>query len=184
VDLWVRAENILRDGGTFSYALDPEDQACFAGTAGHNTVQFDDRDQMPRLGRFLFGEWARTTHAEHCTLSDGVESFSASYRDWAGVEHHRCVELSRRQMVVEDSVSGFERKAVLRWRLIPGPWRNIRDGWSNGQFCIEVVTDSAVETRRDLVEGWESLNYLQKTPVPVIEVESGERCTFKTTVSW
>ena len=27
------------------------------GLQAHNTIQFDDRDQMPRLSRFLFGSW-------------------------------------------------------------------------------------------------------------------------------
>jgi hypothetical protein len=31
----------------------------FAGTASHNTIQFDDRDQMPRVSRFLFGDWLK-----------------------------------------------------------------------------------------------------------------------------
>lgn len=184
VDLWVGAENILRDAGTFSYAAAPEEQASFAGTAGHNTVQLDDRDQMPRLGRFLFGEWTQAAHAEHRAAADGCESFFATYRDWAGGEHHRRVDLSRQQMVVEDRVSGFRRNAVLRWRLAPGPWRIDDNRWSNGRFSIDVVLDPAVETRRELVEGWESLHYLQKSLIPVIEVESRERCTFKTTITW
>src|SRR4029079_19380469 len=56
VDLWKDGTNLLRDGGSYSYS-DMEGTAYFSGTASHNTVQFDDRDQMPRVGRSLFGDW-------------------------------------------------------------------------------------------------------------------------------
>ena len=54
VDLWVKDQNLLSDAGTYSYNTDARWLKYFPGTQSHNTVQFDDRDQMPRLGRFLF----------------------------------------------------------------------------------------------------------------------------------
>ena len=55
VDLWIGAENILRDAGSYSYNTEDRWLNYFSGTASHNTIQFDDRDQMPRHSRFLFG---------------------------------------------------------------------------------------------------------------------------------
>jgi len=60
VDLWWKGRNVLKDGGTFSYNSTAEDLNYFGGVASHNTVQFGQRDQMPRLGRFLFGAWPKT----------------------------------------------------------------------------------------------------------------------------
>ncbi|MGI9499745.1 MAG: heparinase II/III domain-containing protein, partial [Geminicoccaceae bacterium] len=57
VDLWVEGVNLLRDSGSFSYNPAPGASPDLRATAAHNTIEFDDRDQMPRLGRFLFGSW-------------------------------------------------------------------------------------------------------------------------------
>ena len=60
IDLWFRGTNLLGDAGSYSYYSKPDLSEYFSGTIAHNTVQFDDRDQMPRLSRFLFGGWLKT----------------------------------------------------------------------------------------------------------------------------
>ena len=60
LDFWLGGRNILRDGGTCSYHTDQTQMDFFFGTASHNTVAFDHRDQMPRIGHFLFGRWLKT----------------------------------------------------------------------------------------------------------------------------
>ena len=183
VDLWVDGENLLRDGGTFSYAAGQPDCHYFPGTASHNTIQFDDRDQMPRLSRFLFGEWLRSRDVRLPVQAGGKMMFSASYRDWLGAEHRRSVELGQGRLFVEDRVSGFRRKAVLRWRLAPGTWRQDGQRCTNGRVSIDVSADVSL-SRMELVTGWESRYYLKKEPIPVIEVESPGACVFKTTILW
>ena len=77
-DLWLGDRNLLRDAGTFSYN-DPEAREdFFAGTAAHNTVQFDDRDQMPRLGRFLFADWLKARGVEPVHQANGGIEAAAS----------------------------------------------------------------------------------------------------------
>src|SRR5690606_34736302 len=53
VDLWWRGINIALDAGTHSYNAPPPWNNTLAGTACHNTVMVDGRDQMDRAGRFL-----------------------------------------------------------------------------------------------------------------------------------
>jgi len=53
LDLWLDGDNLLRDAGSYSYNTEPKWLNYFGGTASHNTVQFDERDQMPRLSRFF-----------------------------------------------------------------------------------------------------------------------------------
>jgi hypothetical protein len=49
LDFWLAGSNVLRDAGSYSYNTEPEWLNVFPGhNASHNTVQFDDRDQMPR----------------------------------------------------------------------------------------------------------------------------------------
>jgi len=59
VDLWWRGLNIAADPGTYSYnAPEPWDNPL-AHTAYHNTVTVDDRDQMDRVGKFLWFPWLK-----------------------------------------------------------------------------------------------------------------------------
>ena len=59
VDLWLGGTNVLRDGGSYSYNISNEITKYYNGVSSHNSIQFDDRDQMPVLGRFLFGSWLK-----------------------------------------------------------------------------------------------------------------------------
>ena len=56
-DLWHKGMNLLRDGGTYAYNASSSDLATFPGIACHNSLQFDALEPMPRLGRFLWGDW-------------------------------------------------------------------------------------------------------------------------------
>lgn len=170
LDLWHGGRNLLRDAGSFSYNVEAQWLRYFPGTASHNTVEFDGRDQMPRLSRFLFGDWLRTCSLEPLVRGDGVVSCAAGYRDGKGAAHARHVRLGADSLQVCDEVSGFAGKAVLRWRLEPGDWLLDGNGASNGAQRLS-VTGNVPIVRCELVEGWESRYYLEKTRVPVLEVE-------------
>lgn len=183
LDLWLGDDNVLRDGGTYGYHAEARWLEYFPGTASHNTVQFDERDQMPRLSRFLFGGWLKTTgRPDFRTSNDGV-SFAAGYRDGWGAEHRRAVALTARSLTIDDSVRGFRRKAVLRWRLIPGEWSQTGRTVSNGRVTLTVSTAAKI-VRLAIVEGWESRHYLQRTPIPVLEIEVDAPSEIRTTVEW
>lgn len=185
LDFWMDGENWLRDAGSFSYNTEKRWLDYFPGTVAHNTVQFDGRDQMPRLSRFLFGAWLKARHVQPLALSDQEQSCGAGYRDWKGAQHYRRVALSEQILRVEDRVECFGSKAVLRWRLKPGEWavdavaqRIQLDG-----FSLTVATTVPVK-RFELVEGWESRYYLQKTALPVLEIEIDQPGELITTIEW
>lgn len=190
LDFWLGGDNLLRDAGTYSYNTEPQWLSYFGGTASHNTVQFDDRDQMPRLSRFLLGNWLRTSFLEPLTGDAQTTRFAAGYEDDHGASHRRRVHLTGAQLTVMDEVAGFARKAVLRWRLAPGNWR--LEGAPNaprlmlaeaGGITLAVHASVPV-VRCELVEGWESRHYLEKTPVPVLEVEIRQPGTLTTELHW
>jgi hypothetical protein len=193
VDFWVAGQACLRDAGTYSYNTEPKWLDYFGGVSGHNTVQFDDRDQMPRLSRFLLGDWLRTERLESLhTTAEGVVS-GAGYRDRAGASHHRRVTLNENRMVVVDQVEGFSCRAVLRWRLVPGDWHQETTSDGETGFCHRVtggnghtltLRSSARVSRCEIVEGWESLHYLEKTPAPVLELEVTQPATLTTEYLW
>ncbi len=171
-DFWYKEENILRDGGTFSYNTNPEWFDYFTGTESHNTVQFDGRNQMPRLSRFLFGDWLKMTGASELSNKNCITCWSGAYRDRQGCHHRRIVETREKKWRIIDEICGFTWKAVLRWRLKPGKWSLSGNVCEGPGVKIEICSDKPIR-RLELVKGWESRHYLEKTELPVLEIEVG-----------
>jgi hypothetical protein len=169
-DLWYKGINILRDSGTYSYNAEPVWQQYFPGTAAHNTVQFDGRDQMPRLGRFLFGEWLQMQQPGELLYHGDTLSWTAAYTDYKKCRHKRTVLASGLVWKIVDEIEGFTTSAVLRWRLAPGSWR------IDGMNCIGKLAEFSIQcttpiTRFELVEGCESRYYQEKVTLPVLEIQ-------------
>lgn len=183
VDLWLGDRNLLRDAGTYSYNTDAQWLNYFPGTASHNTVQFDDRDQMPRLSRFLFGNWLKTSYLEPLRECDDSTSFAAGYRDGWGAAHKRHIQLMEHCLKITDHVEGFQRKAVLRWRLEPGDWSIEGNIVTDGKHRLEIGAMIPI-ARLELTLGWESRYYLQKEQVPVLEVEVHQSGVLTTEYHW
>lgn len=182
-DLWFNGENLLRDAGSYSYNAEPRWMDYFVGTISHNTVQFDDRDQMPRLSRFLFGDWLKTRWIDPLREDTQATHFGTAYCDRRQASHNRCVELGNEQLKVIDEVAGFVRKAILRWRLMPGDWQMADQRITNGTHELKVHANVPL-FRFELVEGWESRHYLERTAVPVLEVEIDRPGRLTTEYRW
>jgi hypothetical protein len=192
VDLWVDGVNLLRDSGTYSYNQDTTLYEYLASVRAHNTVQFDDRDQMPRLGRFLYGNWL--TSERVLFRADGQEGgvAAAAYRDDHAAVHERRIELGLARLRVTDCVSGFKRNAKLRWRLPPADWVLERtsagikllrqDGAGTATFAT--IRSTANISAVGLNEGWESTHYLQKSTVRVLELVLSDGGTIETSFCW
>ena len=179
LDLWHQGKNIVRDGGSFSYNTSEPWQSYFPGTASHSTVQFDDRDQMPRVSRFLFSNWLEPLKVSTITHEGDSQAWCCAYRDAWGAEHYRKVSLSSHCLMVTDAVKGFNKKAVLRWRLISGHWSLEGNQLSLDGIRLTINSDSSL-TRIELVTGFESRYYGEKTPLPVLEVEVNSCATIET----
>jgi hypothetical protein len=167
LDLWVGGRNLLRDAGTFSY--NATGSAWFGSTAAHNTVEFDGRDQMPRLGRFLFGDWLRAEAVQVVAVSDNGVSAGAGYTDTFGARHHRAVTLTDRTLVCTDTLSGRFRSACLRWRLAPGDWTLQGQALHGAGLSVEMSTNAGA-VALNLGTAAESRYYLQQTEIPVLEL--------------
>ena len=171
LDLWVGGQNLLVDGGSYSYNAAPDDFRYFRGVWSHNTVSFDERDQMPLLRRFLYGGWLDAGEVEACS-GDGPREVRASarYEDWRGASHRRQILLTPSALVCKDMLGGQAKRAVLRWRLGGGPWHQDGGGLVGPTGRMDVSVEG-VELRRELVVGWTSLHYLERQEVRVLEVE-------------
>lgn len=63
IDIWYKGENILLDAGSYKYNTDPQTMRYFSGTASHNTVMLDDKDQMLKGGHFIWFYWSQCREA-------------------------------------------------------------------------------------------------------------------------
>jgi hypothetical protein len=125
---------------------------------------------MPRISRFLFGSWLKTRNLSSIKNIEGKLTWSAGYKDYKGTEHNRKVLLSDGKVKIRDTVKGFRKRAVIRWRLAPINWL------LNGVSCSSTIGTFRVSAnvpikRSELVEGFESKNYLEKVTIPVFELE-------------
>jgi hypothetical protein len=183
LDLWVRGFNLACDGGSFSYNTHDKWLNYFGGVESHNTVQFDGRDQMLRVSRFLFADWLECTKLE---FNDSQSVVTAGYRDRWGAGHERTVHLlPKGGCTVVDRIDGFRTRAVLRWRLTPqtDDWSCVDGVWCSGAVSIN-IRSSVAAARFEKVIGWESKHYGAKTPVSVLELEVPSAATITTTFAW
>ncbi len=112
LDIWKGDQDLLVDGGTYSYASSGWEY--FPSTAAHNSIEFDKRDQMPRISRFLFGSWLKRDVLIEDTQNNSI---CCSYVDSWGCQHERSVSLKEDIILVRDRISGPFKSAVLRWRF-------------------------------------------------------------------
>ena len=166
IDLWHEDTNLISDAGTYSYNAPKELLEYFSGTESHNTIQFDYRDQMPRISRFLFGDWLSTNSTDF----DYTKNYaSSSYKDRHGSFHKRDVKLNKKYLKITDHISGFNIKAVSRFRLPNKKW------FIKGNIVIsedgerlEVLSESKYKIF--LNEGSNSRYYFRKEKVCVLEL--------------
>jgi hypothetical protein len=190
VDFWVNGLNLLRDGGSYSYNTEENWLNYFSGTESHNTIKFDDNEQMPKVSRFLFGDWLKASRIQPLKESNGFISYGTGYKANSGISHFRSISLSGQELQVLDEVNGFQRKAVLRWRLPLGEWSMekesneislLNDKFKGFSLSVS-VSGNVTFARVEVVGGWESSHYLDKTEISVLEVEVTKNCSLTTTI--
>lgn len=175
ITLYINDICIFCDGGSYSYV--GSDADYFSASKNHNTVEFDDREQMPKLSQFLFGEWPVCTSIHKLSIDDGYQFSSSEYQTYFGAKHFRSVSVVNNHIKITDKVSGFSKKAVLRWRLPEYDWSFKKEGdityLSTSQLpkvSISLTCKFGFLNYR-LIDGWESLYYSHKTKVILAEFE-------------
>jgi len=181
-DLWHRGVNVLRGPGSYSYNAEEPWAGYFSSTKAHNTVELDGRNQMPSISRFLRGSWLKLNSSTGLQFKDGKTTWSGSYKDYQGGRHKRTIENNGTSWTIVDEIEGFANRAILRWRLAPGNWQISGIKCFNDFGEIDVISSVPIK-RLELVEGWESRYYFQKSPLPVLEVEvEGNRAVLQSEI--
>jgi asparagine synthase (glutamine-hydrolysing) len=188
VDMWWRGENVLCDPGTYSYNAPAPFDHAFAGTRFHNCVTVDDADQMTRLSRFLWGDWANA-HAHRVeNRSDSLcvlEGEHDGYRRF-GVRHRRAIVRipGDNWIIVDDLVGTGHHSLRLHWLTQDVPFETIAPDTIDLKFnagTMRLFLASSAEAHLDIVRagrtvsgdpfplrdpgrGWQSRYYARKEP--------------------
>lgn len=183
LDLWQKGVNLLRDAGSYSYNSDSSEWYC--STRAHNTIEFDGRDQMPRLGRFLFGGWLRADCVKLARDDGETASAGAAYTDAHGARHSRMITLGEKVLICQDSISGSFNEACLRWRLAPGAWYVEGNCVRNGEYSVEIEIEiDGISVTPVLGITLESRYYQHNDEIPEISVLVTKPATLQTRVSF
>ncbi|MCJ7624723.1 MAG: heparinase II/III family protein [Anaerolineaceae bacterium] len=127
VDLWWLGHNIASDAGTYRYTASDPWNNTFAGTAVHNTITVEGKDQMRRVGRFLWLKWAQARILEQ---ENNEYSICAQHNGYAGlgVLHRRkLTRVNPDNWLVEDIIHPLESASKtiivsLHWLLPDWSW--------------------------------------------------------------
>ena len=179
VDIWHKGENIICDAGTFSYNTDDKSLKYFSGTESHNTIQFDNRDQMPRLGRFLYGKWLNTKRTK-LNINETEKSICSEYSDYKKAFHKRKIIAEINRWLIIDEIDNFKNMAVLRWRFNDKNIQLNGNELSGDKFKLRIETDLAISLTLD--ENVRSLHYMQKDNIPVLTIISKNPGEIKTII--
>jgi hypothetical protein len=111
-------EDVLIDSGTYTYISNPEWRNRFRGSAGHNTVRIDERDQAVPAGPF---RWTGRPDTRILAWSAEAGFIDAECR-YAGFRHRRRLLLAPDQTIfVLDTVEGPGGEHAIEQFWHPAP---------------------------------------------------------------
>ncbi len=201
-DLWFGGENILRDAGSYSYFCPAPWDKYFKSTKAHNTVEVDGLDQMTRGPRFLWHDWTRARligrGADVAADAEWWEGEHEGYVRRLGVVHRRRVERrGESHWTIVDQLLGKGSHTVrLFWRLGDWPFEWHDDSGvlishtPMGPVRLTVAAEGGLRISGKMtrgrsddqgVQGWESLYYAEKLPIPVLTAEVCGPCPIRLT---
>jgi hypothetical protein len=179
-DLWHNGVNICRDAGSYSYnSGNAEDDGYFKSVKAHNTVAFDDHEQMPRLGRFMLGQWIKPEYVGPIeSLNHGGYRWSGAYKDYRGNRHQRTIKWHENTWIIQDLLSKPFKNAEIRFHLMPGPYRIETHRAIAPWGTVEI---EPFDCQISMTSEFESLYYWEKQPVNLLVVRVEKNCGTITT---
>ncbi len=159
LDIWYKGENILIDAGSYKYNTDDTTMRYFSGTASHNTVMLDDKDQMLKGGRFIWYYWSKMIDAI-LIENPGDYMFEGSVQVFSyiknGILHNRKV-IKKKHLpiwVIKDEIKGAPHGLIRQTWHMPfelSDQVNITACYNEGEILQPQIQD-----------GWHSSLYGQK----------------------
>jgi len=174
----------LVDPGTYAYHTHPAWRQYFRGTAAHNTVRVDGRDQSRSGGNFMWLDKARAGCSRWSCgpTEDLFEGWHDGYTRLPDpVQHRRWIMLDKaaRRVLIEDllQMAGeheielfFHCSEQCRVRAIPGGYELDAQG---GTVALRLPQVSGAASRvysgsTSPIAGWRSRRFDHKQPAPTI----------------
>jgi hypothetical protein len=167
-------EDVLVDSGTYTYVADPIQRDWFRGSAAHNTIRINGKDQAMPAGPFRWLkkpvvdilEWSSTARHDLISATCRSHSFGGDVK----FIHRRTVLLIRPNLlIVCDTIDG------------PAGSHMVEQFWHPGEVltpvtptCVEIGTQSHLLTEEgrcfDIEEGWRSRVFGQKSRAKMLVV--------------
>ncbi len=172
VNVAVDGRRVLVDRGTFVYNGDPAGRDLFRGTAAHNTLQLDGREQAEAAGPFLWRRRPRVV-LERCELGEAHDMVVASHDGFAPARHRRTVERRGDALLIVDEVPGRRHGdgIVVRHHVAP-ELQVVARGGGIFEAHRDGVSLMAMWLRGDegrVVETWHSDRYRERRRAATIE---------------
>ena len=211
LDLWWRGHNLACDAGTFRYTAAPPWDNALTHSEIHNTITVDGREQMTRVGRFLYLDWAQAR-----ILEQNEHSVIAEHNGYQHLNLTHCRKVDTQldgSWIVEDSLlpdsnrkSPFQSR--LHWLLPDWIWQIDETGLvlkilsPDGWVTLEIAGDthSPTQTFQSSIvragkllhgrgnitptRGWISPTYGQKMPALSFAVELESIVPLKLISTW
>ncbi|NDA64297.1 MAG: hypothetical protein EBX50_20050, partial [Chitinophagia bacterium] len=172
LDLWVDGKNWLSDQGTYSYNAGEQTDA-FKSVQFHNTVQYGLLEQMPKISRFLYGNWLNTESSIIKEKEIGTNIWEGSYTVKGKYKHTRRVTLLDNGVEVLDSINATSNELMhLRWHSEYDLTRR-----------IHVIDSCKSPISPKKLSGQNSNYYLEKHEINVYQFSTSTR-ELTTSIKW
>ena len=114
IDLWYQDKNIACDAGTYLYSGEGIWRNGLAHTSAHNTISVDSKDQMKRVSRFTWTNWAQVK-----VLQQGEKLWQGEHDGYKPVTHKRTVMVldNDRWLIVDHLHANDPHHYALHWLL-------------------------------------------------------------------
>lgn len=185
-DLWYDGLNILSDAGTYSYNPPPEEEVVdLKSVQTHNTISFDGRDQMPKISRFLLGNWLQADSVgEIRTSADGWQSWEGQYTDNMKNMHKRKISTNGKTWQIEDTIAGHFKSATIGFNL------NTLEARLEGNTCITPFAKISILAKANAIANANatltktiiSEHYFQKRSIQRLNFTVTQPNTYVTTI--
>lgn len=118
-DLWYKGQNFLCDAGSYSYNPPSEDNHFdLKSIHSHNTVCFDNHEQMPKISRFLLGNWLKPDKIGEIVMDkDDWQHWEGQYTDNYNNRHKRKISTNGKIWQIEDNLTGNFSTATIGYNL-------------------------------------------------------------------
>ena len=181
-DLWMDGQNIMHDSGTFSYNPDlKQNPPKFKSVHYHNTVSFDNKEQMPELSRFLLGKWIAPNSIGTIKKEINSQTWEGNYTDSEGNNHHRKIEwIKDNSWIITDNLKGQYNEAVIGYNLVNASY-NIKNQIIE---CSWGTIEVSISSQITIIDSFTSEHYQSIMPCKRLLIKTNDSKPIITKISF